>query len=149
MIQNSFPSLSDCKKVLKEPYASNYYKSLSKYKKYQDTANLTNIGHVNHTFNQDIEDRYNSFLIDFKDVTYNIMNTNEIDKPNWKGYFLPNIDFYEVIFLREVGGKDIDDFDITDTGYDNDGLEYLYFTNINGKWLFFPKLSREFYENAL
>ena len=56
-----------------------------------------------------------------------------------------------MIFLREIGGKNIDDFDEseykgTKKGFDNDGIEYTYFIKLDGKWIYVPEGSYRYYE---
>ena len=152
MIKNSFPTLEDCKKIYNEPFASNYYSNLSKFFLKNDKLNFLDYGYLNHTFNDSIENKYNSLKYTFKDVTYIRRNSNEADSSNkWHKIFKPNINFHKVIFLREIDGKNIDDFDKseyngTKKGFDNDGIEFTYFVKLNDKWIFFPEFSYRHYE---
>jgi hypothetical protein len=123
----SLPSLEDCKMVFKKEHSYTYFGQIEELKSQIKLNKGMLVGKE---------------LINFKGVKVNPFSTQDIElgKGNYAGGMADIADklenyvvFYSVVFLKNKN--------------DESGINYKYWVNINGRWVFFPAPYRYFSKN--
>lgn len=135
MIENSFPTLDDCKLIFEDRYAEKYFIWISSVQEHYFKTNqpknfLTEIGMIRYSYFDDDKSSINQGLTIFKKVKFNSVNSLEF-KPEWQLIYKPDVTLYNVIFLRN--------------SEDSEGFEFNGFIQIDNSWKFFPKPKRSIF----
>ncbi len=137
MLENSFPTLEECKLVFVDNYAQIYFNWLNELKSTYFNSNLTkdfltDFGMIRYAFSEEDKTAINSGKTVFSKVNFDFTSTNDF-KVEWKKYYQPNLKLYRITFLIEAK--------------DTEGFDYNAFVSINKKWKYFPKPKRKLFSD--
>ncbi len=135
MVENSFPSLDECKLVLYDKYAVKYFGWLNEIKSNYFNSNkprdfLTDFGMIRYIYKEEDERGINNGVTVFNNVGSENILTNDFSE-DWKKFYRPNLKVYQIIYFTEPNKSE--------------GFRYDFFISIDGSWKYFLKPKRSIF----